>query len=317
MAEHDGEREYTFELLSKQGQVITVLAGQLLASKPGDALLRVQDNATELEASVGTIHSSLNYLQDIGAAQLEGRGRLGTFAQTLDYSLLWSLAMRRPLIGAMPLPYTRHLEGLATGIRAQFNQQPLNLDLRFMRGSTNRLQRLSSQEIDYAIVSRFAADTAHVQGFDLDVLLLLGPGTYTAKHVLLLNQPTADGIEDGMRVGIDTKSADHARVVHAVCRGQRVKFINIDYNQGLKLLNSDVIDATVWTEEDLPAEFANLKIIPLDTGENPTLVQLSEAALVVERGNTAVSHVLQDILKSDALRKIQKDVIDFVQLPAY
>ena len=131
MVEANITHEYTFELLSKQGQVITALASQLLASKPGDSIQRVQDYAVSLDTSVGTIHSSLNYLQSIGAATLEGRGRLGTFVQGLDYPLLWSLAIRRPIVGAMPLPYTRRLEGLATGIRSQFDRPHLNLDLRF------------------------------------------------------------------------------------------------------------------------------------------------------------------------------------------
>ncbi len=317
LVESDMDQGYSFHLLSKQGQVITVLARELLTSLPGDSIRRVQDYADELDASAGTIHSGLNYLRDIHAVQLEGRGRLGTFVEMLDYPLLWSLAVRRPLIGAMPLPYTLRLEGLATGVRSQFNQQPINLDLRFMRGSTNRLQRLSSRAIDFALVSHFAAETAEVNGFDLQTVFLLGQNTYTSKHVLLLNNPHVVSLQDGMRVGIDVKSADHARVVHAVCRGHRVKFVNIDYSQALKLFHAGVIDATVWTEENLPSEFANLTVVPLESDHHPALLHLSEAAIVIENGNTAVLHVLQKILNPVELVKVQQVIVNLIQLPAY
>jgi hypothetical protein len=317
LAETNATHKHTFELLSKQGQVITELAKQLLTSRIDDSILRVQDYATELDTSVGTIHSSLNYLQSIGATQLEGRGRLGTFVQSLDYPLLWSIAVGRPLVGAMPLPYTRRLEGLATGIRTQFDHPHINLDMRFVRGSTNRLQKLSSATIDYAIVSQFAADTAHVHGFDIDVVLTLDAGSYTSRHVLLLSDTNTHDIQDGMRVGIDMASADHARIVHTVCRGKSVEFIHIDYIQALQLLNSHQIDATVWTEEDLPVEFASLKVMALDKEKYGILKSLSVAVIVVQKNNAQIMSILKSLLDSAGLQNIQRDIIEFNKIPSY
>src|SRR4051812_18657515 len=175
-----GARIQPGALLSKQGLVITELARSLLLCETGDRTARVQEYAERLDASVGTVQVALTYLQSVGAAQLEPRGRLGTYARMLNYPLLWKLALNRPLSGGMPLPYSRRFEGLATGIRLQFAQQPLDLDLRFMRGAAQRMQLLATGMLDWALVSRFAAETAAAHGFAIDTVLLLGPDTYMA-----------------------------------------------------------------------------------------------------------------------------------------
>lgn len=308
--------DITSTLFSKQGQIATEIAVRLLNCEPGDAIMRVQEYAAELEASAGTIHSALRYLQDVGAAKLKGRGRLGTFVDDLNYPILWTVAFSRPFVGAMPLPYTKRFEGLATGVRGQFADHPLDLDLRFMRGSTNRLQKLVSRQLDWVMLSRFAAETANVRGFEVDVVMTLGKETYTVNHVLL---STGDrtAIEDGMRVGIDTKSPDHAWVVRTVCRGRQVEFVEIDYSQGLQLLEKGQIDITVWTREDLPAEFDDLTVVPLGDELERELEPLSEAAIVVDRDNSAAAHVLSGVLDLEQLHTAQQAVIDRAQLPTY
>src|SRR4051812_4159485 len=122
-------------LLSKHGLVVAELASELLSSAAGERIGRIQAYAERFDVSVGTVQMALSYLQSSGAADLDVRGRLGSFVRQLHYPLLWSLALNRPISGALPLPYSRHFEGLATGIRLQFEHQALDLDLRFMRGS--------------------------------------------------------------------------------------------------------------------------------------------------------------------------------------
>lgn len=309
-------RNFEAPLLSKHGQVVAQLATELLSRVPGDQTLRVQEYATLFDASAGTVQSALNYLQAAGAARLEGRGRRGTVIRELQYPLLWSLALNRPMLGMMPLPYTKRFEGLATGIRSQFSDYPIDLELRFMRGATNRLQTLSSRECDWVVLSQFAAETANAHGFEVEIVMTLAPQTYMAQHVLLL-PASFTHLQDGMKVGIDLKSPDHSAVVRSISRGKQVKFIEIDYSQGLELTRAGTIDATVWSREDIPTEFENLAFVSLDEQAEPILKQTSEAAIVVSRGNLPALHVLRATLNQPKLCQIQQDIVQKLRLPSY
>lgn len=312
-----GFRDQAIALLSKHGMVVTELAQQLLATVPGMRSRRVQEYAEELQVSVGTVQAALEYIQERGAARLEARGRLGTYVSELNYPLLWSLALHRPIVGAMPLPYSRRFEGFATGVRALFGPQPIDLDLRFMRGAARRLQALASQECDWALVSRFAAETASAHGFFVETIMCFGSETYMANHVLLTRTPHTAGLQDGMRIGVDFQSADHVYMVRAVSRGKHVDLVEIDYSQGLRLVSSGAIDATVWSQEDIPIDLGSLVSLPLDPHADPAMARLGEAALVVNQGNMTMTHVLRAVLAHDTLLQIQQDVLRQIYLPIY
>ncbi len=309
-------RGFDTQLLSKQGQIVASLAGELLSREPGDYTLRVQEYATLFNASVGTVQSALNHLQHTGAARLEGHGRRGTVIRELRYSTLWSLALGRAVVGGMPLPYTKRFEGLATGIRLKFSQEPMALDLRFTRGATSRLQMLSSREYDWVILSRFAAETANAHGFDIEIVMTLEPQTYQSNQIQLF-APGVTSLQDGLRIGIDPKSPDHSAVVRVISRGKQVDFVEIDYSQGLNLIRSGVIDATVWSREDVPMELEGLTIVSLDRQADPIFKQTSEAAIVVNREDCQTIHILKAILNSTDLHQIQQEVVQRLRLPMY
>lgn len=292
------------------------IAKQLLTREPGDTILRVQEYAAQLDASTGTVHAALGYLQDSEAVSLEGRGRLGTVVHELNYPLLWTLALGRSFVGAMPLPYTKRFEGLATGIREQFDHCSLALDVRFLRGSSNRLQGLASHHFDWVLLSRFAAESASVHGFTVETVMMLGQGTYTVDHVLIGRPPVTE-LRDGLRIGIDRRSSDHSWVVRTVCRGLKVEFVDIDYSQGIDLLESQTIDVTVWTHEDVPASSDKFNIIALDPRAGFDLAPLSEAVLVVDKGNKAAIHILKAVLDAEKLRSSQQEIVNLSRLPTY
>jgi ABC-type amino acid transport substrate-binding protein len=304
-------------LLSKQGVVVTELARRLLGMGVGERLVRIQEHAAQFDVSVGTMQSALDYLQAHGAARLDARGRLGTFVGELHYPLLWSLAHNRPISGCMPLPYSRRFAGLATATRTLFDRQPVGLDLRFIRGANQRLQALASNECDWAVVSRFVAETAGAHGFEVEPVLLLGQGTYVAQHVLIARVADIVSLHDGMRVGVDLQSTDHVYLVRSLSRGRRVELVDIPYNQGLRLVQSGEIDATVWSREDLPLELDTLTTIPLNEQKAPLLSRLGEAVVVINRGNSEVAHVIQAVLDIATLVAIQREVVELERVPNY
>ena len=291
------------------------LANELLSTVSGERIERIQQYAARFNTSVGTVQAALGYVQQIGAARLDARGRLGTFAAELNYPLLWTLASHRPIAGSLPLPYSRRLEGLATGVRAAWAVQPLALDLRFIRGSAQRLQALAAHQCDWALVSRFAAQTAHAHGFAIETVLLLGSHTYMGGHVLLTAH--AAGLRQGMRMGVDLDSTDHVVSVRAASRGMAVELVPIAYSRALELLQSGAIDATVWSDEDIPAGMDAYMATPLDASIEPALDELSEAALVVLAGNRSMRNILAAILDPVALVKMQREVVTRQRLPTY
>lgn len=307
-------------LLSKQGATVADLAQMLLLARVGDRIEPIQEQAARLDASVGTVQTALEYLQSIGAAEIVSRGRLGSFVQRLRYAQLWQLATHRALSGALPLPYARRIEGIATALRQQLGAQ-VDLNLRFLRGSARRMQALAAQECDWALISRFAAEMAAAHGFAIDTVALLGPHSYMAAQVLLLRDDTSawskGGLHDGMRVGVDPQSSDHLFLVRSLTRGRQVDLVEIEYSEGLNLLHSGAIDATVWSAEAIPATSGGLQVVPLDPEHEPALLTLGEAAIVVARGNLAVAHVIEELIDPAALAATQRDVVAGRRRPAY
>lgn len=311
------EQAATQGLLTKHGQIVMALAHALLEAAPGDRLLPVQEYADLFQAGAGTVQSAFDFLQDVAAAKLDPRGRLGTYVAEVDYLRLWQISHHRPMIGAMPLPYLRHIEGLATALQAQFAGAETGLSLRFMRGSTERLQALANGMIDWALVSRFAADTASAHGFAVNISVPFGELSYLAGHVLLMRSHLNAALLDGVRLGVDFLSADHTYISRSISRGKRIELVNIQYDQSLDLLATGEIDAVVWTNLETPASLSEIVAIPLGADDDPMLKHLSEAVLVVSQGNNASANMLHAILDVPELLKIQRAVVERTRIPSY
>lgn len=296
------------ELMSKQGKCIMHLARTLLESGPEQRLPAMKQIAEEQSVSVGTVQAAMQYLLNEQVVQVESRGRLGSFVQGLDYARLWALSEQRAMTAILPMPYSRQLEGLATGMRDAFDNQRLDLAMRFLRGSEARIERLHARQCDWVITSRYAAETAWAHGFDVEIALSLGMSTYTIDHVLLLNG--SQSLEPDMRVGIDTHSADHAFVVRQVCRGIPVNMVEMDYSAGLDQLMTGRIQATMWTLQGLPSlpDYISVQPVTPDQLEHDYLKNLGEAVIITVPGDVAVQHVLRAALNPHQLRITQNAV---------
>ncbi|ETJ40219.1 hypothetical protein Q604_UNBC05879G0001, partial [human gut metagenome] len=63
-------------------------------------------------------------LESSGAIRIERRGRNGSYLVEMDNKALLSHVDINNVVCAMPLPYTRLYEGLASGLKAQFDGIP-------------------------------------------------------------------------------------------------------------------------------------------------------------------------------------------------
>lgn len=301
-------------LLSKQGKIVTQVAQDLLTHRVNDRVPSIQDYAELFDASVGTVQSAVNYLQAEAVVELVSRGRLGAFIENIDYHALWTLAKNRLMTGVLPLPYARQLAGLATALRAQFSEQEIDSNFRYVRGSSTRMQMLQSNQCDWIVVSRYAAETASVHGFELEVAIELGQRTYTVDQVLLVRDEFAPELRDGLRMGIDMNSPDHAYLVRSITRHYRITFVEIEYQRGLELLLSGEIDAAIWASTDLPS--SGVHMIQIDHQQD-RFQPLSEAVIVTRPDDMAVKHVLDDVIDVDVVRGIQQDVMTSQRIASY
>jgi hypothetical protein len=304
-------------LLSKHGAVMVEIAREILALSPGNRLSTVRQFANRLGVSIGTVQIALRSLVEKGAIAPLSRGRSNSILQGCDYPLLWTISIGRPLVGLMPLPWSRRVEGLATATRRQFDAHPIDLSLRFMRGSLNRMQALTSLQCDWAVSSRFAAETAHAHGFYIDIIHSFGPESFSAKHAIVFRNSIGTDLGGGLRVGIDNSSLDHAFMIHSVCNGKNVILVDIKYSQGLKLLASKQIDATIWSQEDVPIEMEARNVIPLNHFQIQNFEWLDEATFFVRHGDVETANVLRDVLNLDNTRKIQMEVVALAQSPDF
>jgi hypothetical protein len=300
------------DLFSKQGRIITFLARDLLALRTDDRLPAMQDYAAQYNVSVGTIQAAFTYLSERGAVTLDTQGKLGSFIREIDYIALWRLGSGRALIGTFPLPYARRLAGLATGVRESLAAHGVEDAPRFVRGSRTRLTMLQSGVCDFAVVSRYAAESAGKDGFALDIVASLGVSTYTVDHVLIMRKGTALG--EGMRVGVDPQSPDHTFVVAQLAAWTKIVQVESDYSAGLDLLAAGEIDVAVWTRDDLPTGI-DVTIMSLD--QQIDARPLGEALIVVQAGDLAAAHLLAVTLDGESVRAIQRAVMARERLPMY
>jgi hypothetical protein len=305
-------------LISKQGVAVLKLAQLLLIHQKGDRLEPIQYYAKTFKTGVGTMHAAVAYLQEIEAIQLDSRGHLGTFVLDVNYPLIRSLIGQNYIVGGMPLPYSRRLEGLATGLNEVFEQTGVALNLMYMRGALNRLQNLTMEKFDFVIMSRFAFNNALQRGLPIQEVLSLGIGSYVGQHIILLARDDKKEIEDGMRVGIDPSSIDQVLLAKKACHGKKVEYVEINYMNLMTALKKGQIDVTIWNADDVYASSHTFRAVPLDqTDEAAQLQENTEAVIVIRLSNRLVLQTLRSIINPELVCSIQKQVMDNQRMPVY
>lgn len=233
--------------MSRVGYVTMRLAELLSAYSVGDQIPKVQTLARELDCGNGTIQAAFGVLDQANAITLKSRGHLGTFISQIDHSVLWELSGSRSVSIAMPLPYSRRYEALATGLQKSFIETELPLTLAFMRGSTQRVRALREGRVDLVLMSGMAAHAEE----NLEIVHDFGPQSYVAAHGLLIAKGKDPG-DDKLRVGVDPESADQVRLVANYFPDLPSKqLVPLSYNQLDHSFKEGHIDATVWNLDEV------------------------------------------------------------------
>lgn len=304
------------KLYNKNGLAARRIAGMLLSIEPGSRIPRVSDFVTETSLGRGTIQGAIRLLEEIGAIQLEARGHLGTFLVRRDKELLWQVAGLGTVMGAMPLPYSRKYEGLATGLVHEFEDMKIPFNLAFMRGSSNRIESLVAGRYDFVIVSRLAAELAAYESNAIEIVKFFGEYSYVSGHEIFFSDSEATHIKSGMRVGIDYSSADQSIMTEYEVEGIDVKLIEVNYMQLIEMLKNNEIDAAIWNKDEITlseglgkGSFRSSRAIEISK-------KVSEACLVFHGDRSELREVLTG-LSRDNVSDLQQQVEERKRYPRY
>lgn len=294
----------------KKEVVLTTLARYLLGEKCGNRLKTIDELANECHSSVGLTQAALKTLESSGAIRIERRGRNGSFLVEMDNKTLLSHVDISNVVCAMPLPYTRLYEGLASGLKAQFEGIPFYYA--HMRGADIRVECLLNGVYDMAVVSRLAAESYLAQN-GLRIALELGPHTYVGEHQLICRKGESDRVK---RVGLDNRSADQKIMTEACFGKSDVELIDLSYHESLQRIVKGDVDAVIWNVV-AEAELALLGLEATPLTRDPRFLQATEAVVLTRSDDYPMQQLLRAVVDKQALLAHQQRVVSGEQEPSY
>ncbi len=290
--------------------MLTTLARYLLGEKCGNRLKTIDELAAECHSSVGLTQAALKTLESSGAIRIERRGRNGSYLVDMDNRTLLKHVDINNVVCAMPLPYTRLYEGLASGLKAQFDGIPFYYA--HMRGADIRVECLLNGVYDMAVVSRLAAESYLAQD-GLRITLALGPHTYVGEHQLICRKGESADVK---RVGLDNRSADQ-KIMTEACFGNRdVELIDMPYHESLQRIAKGDVDAVIWNVV-AEAELAVLGLEATPLTNDPRFLQATEAVVLTRAEDYAMQQLLRAVVNKEALLTHQQRVANGEQEPSY
>lgn len=300
----------------KKGMAIEHIANELYLLKKGDRMPSISDFQKQFSISRGTVQNALNFLKSEEAIVTKSRGHMGTHIEEIDHSVLQKYVTSNQIAGTMPLPYSKLYEGLATGLYLAFLEEEAKLNIAYIRGSEERIHTIENDLFDFAILSRFAAEDMIEKGKEIEIVLSFGPHSYLSRHVLLFRPGLDLTLKDGLRVGIDNDSLDHAFLTTQVVKDYEVDFVDLPGSQMIHLLRDNRIDIAVWNyDEVLDKNIQDIQFMELPAEHQ--YEEIGEAVIVCHKQNTLISSILKRILSVKEVRRIQEEVKNNTLIPRY
>ncbi|MET7640713.1 GntR family transcriptional regulator YhfZ [Streptomyces sp. NPDC005438] len=304
-------------LLTRNGLAARQLAATLLTHEENTRLPRLRDVAEQLGVGNGTVQAAFQLLEGVGAIRTVARGHLGTFLVEADRAVLWRLSGMGTLLAAMPLPYSRRYEGLATGLRTAFEQARTPFAVTFMRGAHDRVAALLEHKVDLVVLSRFAADRLMGQ-HPLELVADLGPSTYVGAHGILVRRGV-DPVSHGLRVAVDRSSEDLELLTERAFAGRPdLKWVEASYMQLPDLFARGEVDATVWNLDEVQGRMGEgVDVLPLSDEILGELSLRNARAAIVGRAEDRPLGVVRQALDPDLITGIQQAVLRGDLIPSY
>ena len=297
--------------MNKKEQAMLSIAREIVFSEAGERISSIIEYSQKYNISVGLIQKALMSLQEEGALEIERRGVLGSYIKKINNEILMEKSVFGSLVGVMPLPYSKRYEGLATGIKNNFENYKMNFYFAYMSGSEVRLNLLRKGIYDFAIVSRLSYEIEKEKCDDIEVIFGFGEKSYVSRHVLL----KATGIGKIRKIGVDKNSEDQKYMTRECITSKDYEYIEINYNETLKLLENNIVDAIIWNYDEI--EEKQIKIDYEELPNKEVLNKANEAVLVIKKQNQMLRKLTEKIINVEYIGEIQKKVLENKMLPAY
>ncbi len=263
--------------------------------------------------SRGTVQSALTIMRDDKAIETQAKGKLGTYLTAKNENTLLSYLDSRGLVCAMPLPYTKHYEGLATALYKSFSGSPLRLNLAYVSGSLNRLDGLLNNRYNFIITSGLTADYLE-ENYQVKKIFELPTESYLSEHVIVFSKGSDKVIKEGMRIGVDTKSLDYALLTNEALNKRHVKRVGVPYNQIVQQIISGKIDAAIWNKDEIMSKNYKVSYREIDS---PSVRRASQAVLIGGNNSDFIQAVVRQRVHTSEIMAIQKGVVSGSILPEY
>lgn len=229
--------EANFCLFNKNASTIIFLSKMFLEMDIESRIPTFEELSLRIGVARGTIQTSLKILQESNVINIRSRGHMGSYLIKKDTKALIQMADIRSLLGALPLPYSKTYEGLATGLTYTLkNKYDLVVSMAYMRDAQTRIDQMIKGKYDFVVLSKDSADMAIKLDKPVVSVIDFGPKTYLSEHVLLFSDFNAKKIEDGMIVGLAKDASEQNNWTKKMCEGKKVTFKKCDYSKMIAAL---------------------------------------------------------------------------------
>lgn len=293
--------------LNKEGQSLVALSRYLLSIDDDTKLQTVEELAEQFGISIGYVSRALKTIEQNSAITLNKGGRNGTVLISKNHSMLFRMSGLSKLICSMPLPYTKKYEGLSSAIKEQLD----DVYFAYMKGASLRGECLTNGVYDMAIMSELASKSLVKEG-NVEVVINLGPQSYTVGHRLIFRENEKDTIQT---VGIDPESPDQVILTKMLFSDQMVNYVDISYTDGLTAIQNRKIDAMVWEIKDT----AILELLDLrsELVDHPHKRESSSAVILIRKEDLFLKNYLLSVLDVPKLLAYQSAICERMVLPSY
>lgn len=304
------------ELFNKKGIVTTKLSRELLNFKEGDRIETIDSYTKKFECSRGVVQESFQLLESEKAINTEKRGVLGTFLINIDYKKLLEFASWRTLTGASPLPYTRRIEGFATGIYLEMEKRNIPFHFAYMQGAKNRAEGVLANKYNFATMAKGSALNIIKEFDNLSILMEFEPYTYLSGYALVFTDENYKD-KEVIRVGLDPNSPDHYALTKDVFKDKKVEYVNNQYTRMIPEIIQGNIDVTIYNIDVLSHQIIYDKIKYEEVELTKELEDATRTVILVNKNEFGIGNVLKEIINIANVTQIMNEVRDEKRIPVY
>jgi hypothetical protein len=308
-------------LLGKSGLITREIARDLITVRPNERIKGTEEYAQQFRAGFGTVQKALNTLEETNAIKLESRGHRGTFIVSSDLSLLWAIGGLAIIVGIMPLPNSRELEGIATALVHAFSEAGLPLNLTHLNGGRRRIEQLQSGHANFVVLSSFSANEACEKDSTLMRFLTCAPYSYYSRTSLVVLARGDIVDRDAIQhVGIDATSRDHAEITYREFDPSKVEFVQVSYHLIPEMVSSGRIDGAVWhrTTQRIDPTSNSFHFFHLQSKSvDKILGDLDSLAIVGHKNDHTLHALFEHYIDPAKLEQVQNDVLEGRRIPLY